>query len=302
MEDKIRLAAFKWLEEQTIINGDVLPRTLLEKGFEYEGQRITLVGPQGIWKPKIFEQIPLSITTIYNGPYEDSFTKDGFLIYRYRGTDPFHRANLGLREAMKRQVPLIYFHSVVPGKYLAVWPVFVIYDDPTSLSFKLAADDVNSIKNYADKTKSTVIAERDEYVIRNYITSTVKVRLHQKSFRERVLQAYKEQCAFCRLKYTALLDAAHIISDTEELGDPIVTNGLSLCKIHHAAFDSNLIGVTPDFNINVREDILQEKDGPMLKHGIQELQNQKIILPHNKSLWPDRERLAIRYEMFKQTG
>lgn len=302
MEDQIRLAAFNWLRELVALNGDVLPRLLLEKGFEFEGERITLIGPQGIWKPKVFEQIPLSITTIYEGPYEDSFTKEGFLQYRYRGTDPFHRVNIGLREAMRKQVPLIYFHSIVPGKYLSVWPVFIIADDPATLSFTIAADDVSSIKHYLTSGGSTMVSDGQEYAKRNYITSAVKNRLHQKSFRERVLQAYKEQCAFCRLKHTQLLDAAHIISDSEELGDPIVSNGLSLCKIHHAAFDCNIIGVSPDFIIEVRDDVLHEVDGPMLKHGIQELQSQKIILPYSKSSWPDRERLDIRYRRFRETG
>ena len=302
MEDQIRLAAFNWLKEQVALNVDVLPRALLEKGFEFHGQRITLVGPQGIWKPKLFEQIPLSITTIYDGPYEDSFTKDGFLQYRYRGTDPFLKVNIGLREAMKKQVPLIYFHSIVPGKYLSVWPVFIIQDDPGSLSFTMAADDASSIDNYLFGKNAYMVSDSKEYAKRNYITSAVKIRLHQKSFRERVLHAYKEQCTFCRLKHIQLLDAAHIISDSEELGDPIVSNGLSLCKIHHAAFDCNIIGVTPDFKIEIREDILHEIDGPMLKHGIQEFQNQKIILPYSKGLWPDRDRLDIRYRKFRETG
>lgn len=68
MEDIIGLAAFKWLNEQMHIHGDVLPRRLLEQGFDFNGQRITLVGPQGIWKPKVFEQIPISITTVAGGP------------------------------------------------------------------------------------------------------------------------------------------------------------------------------------------------------------------------------------------
>ena len=70
MDEQVRLAAFKWIEEQALIHGDVLPRTLLEKGFFFNGQRITLVGPQGIWKPKILEKIPLSITTVSNSPYD----------------------------------------------------------------------------------------------------------------------------------------------------------------------------------------------------------------------------------------
>ena len=302
MEEKIRLAAFQWLKEQVALHGDIIPRTLLEQGFYYNGQRITLIGPQGIWKPKVFEKIPLSITTVYNSPFDDSISGDGSFTYRYRGTDPFHRDNVGLREAMKRQIPLIYFFGVVPSKYHAVWPVYIVNDNPNTLSFTVVADDMASIHNYLFENKTELISEDTQNALRKYITSTVKNRLHQKAFRERVLLAYKQQCAFCRLKHALLLDAAHIIPDGEVLGDPIVNNGLSLCKIHHAAYDSDIIGVTPDYKIEVREDILHETDGPMLKHGIQELQNTKIILPHDKKAWPDRERLEIKYSRFKQTG
>lgn len=302
MEEQIRLAAFNWLKEQVDLYGDILSRPLLEKGFLYNGERVTLIGPQGIWKPRVFEKVPISITTVYNGPYDDSLSDDGSFTYRYRGTDPFHKDNVGLREAMKKQIPLIYFFGIVPSKYLAVWPVYIVSDNPNTLSFTVVADDMASIQKYLLSNATDSASEDSQNAVRKYITSTVKNRLHQKSFRERVLLAYKEQCAFCRLKHTLLLDAAHIIPDGEELGDPIVTNGLSLCKIHHAAYDSNIIGVTPDYKIEVREDILQETDGPMLKHGIQELQNVKIILPHDKSSWPDRERLSIKYSRFKQTG
>lgn len=302
MEEQIRLAAFNWLKEQVDLYGDILSRPLLEKGFLYNGERVTLIGPQGIWKPRVFEKVPISITTVYNGPYDDSLSDDGSFTYRYRGTDPFHKDNVGLREAMKKQIPLIYFFGIVPSKYLVVWPVYIVSDNPNTLSFTVVADDMASIQKYLLSNATDSASEDSQNAVRKYITSTVKNRLHQKSFRERVLLAYKEQCAFCRLKHTLLLDAAHIIPDGEELGDPIVTNGLSLCKIHHAAYDSNIIGVTPDYKIEVREDILQETDGPMLKHGIQELQNVKIILPHDKSSWPDRERLSIKYSRFKQTG
>ena len=300
MEDVIRLTAFKWLEDQVRIHGDVLPRKLLEQGFEFRGQKITLVGPQGIWKPKIFEQIPISITTVAGGPYDDAFSNEGFLLYRYRGTDPKHRDNVGLREAMREQTPLIYFHGIVRGKYLAVWPVFIIGDDPGRLSFTVAVDDSASIHEHINKSSEhkSKIAEADMYFKRKYITSTIRQRLHQKSFRERVLEAYREQCAFCRLKHSELLDAAHIIPDSDKLGEPTVSNGLSLCKIHHAAFDSNFIGVSPDFKIIVREDIRWERDGPMLKYGIQQLHDKRIILPRNRKLWPDQARLETRFKKF----
>ncbi len=300
MEEVIRIAAFKWLEEQVQIHGEVLPRTILESGFIFNDQKVTLVGPSGIWKPKVLERIPLSITTVAGGPYDDVFTKDGFLEYRYRGNDINHRDNVGLREAMQKQVPLIYFHGIVKSKYLAVWPVFVIGDNPGILSFTLAADDRMSVGQYLHKSYNLIpiVADESTYYKRSYITSTIRTRLHQKSFRERVLEAYNQQCTFCRLKHTELLDAAHIIPDSEELGEPTVNNGLSLCKIHHAGFDSNFIGVTPDYKIEVRKDILLERDGPMLQYGFQQLHDKRIILPRSKELWPDQEKLEIRYDKF----
>ena len=141
----IRNAAFDWLTEQTSIHGDVLPRRpLLEHGFMYQGERVPLVSAQGIFKPKIMSA-PLSITTSPKGPYDDAFGSDGFLLYRYRGTDPSHRDNVGLRNLMLDQVPLIYFHGIVPGRYLAVWPVYIVADNPYNLTFKVAVDDIRSI-------------------------------------------------------------------------------------------------------------------------------------------------------------
>ena len=83
---QVRVAAFNWLSEQVNSHGDVLPRKLLEQGFEFQGQRIPLVAPQGIFKPQILD-LPISITTAPKGPYDDYFGKDNFLIYRYRGID-----------------------------------------------------------------------------------------------------------------------------------------------------------------------------------------------------------------------
>jgi putative restriction endonuclease len=302
MEEQIRLAAFEWLKRQVQIYGNTLPRTILEKGFDFQGQTITVMGPQGIWKPRLLKSVPLSITTVSGSPYRDSFNEEGLLLYKYRGTDIFHRDNVGLRDAMNKQIPLIYFHGITKGKYLAVWPVYIVADNPNTLTFTVAADDMSSIVNNRAQEGRISISEDDKDIKRKYITSIVKVRLHQSSFRELVLQAYRERCAFCSLNHAELLDAAHIVPDSEDIGDPIVSNGLSLCKIHHAAYDMNIIGVSPDYKIMVREDILHEIDGPMLKHGIQALHNTNILLPSNRKSWPDKERLLIRYEQFMNTG
>ncbi len=302
MDLQIRMAAFKWIEDQVLLYGDLLPRKLLEQGFNFNGQRITLVGPQGIWKPKALE-LPISITTVTNGPYNDQISSGGLLKYRYRGDDPNHRDNVGLRETMLKQIPLIYFLGIEPGIYLAVWPVHIVGDMPQTGTFQVQMDKM-SIENCIDKDSEQVLyaAENNAETQRNYAASQTMTRLHQRLFRAQVLTAYQEQCAFCRLRHSQLLDASHIIPDKEEGGEPVVPNGLSLCKIHHAAYDSNLISVSPDYKIIVREDILEEFDGPMLRHGIQQMHEQKIILPVNRSNWPDRERLEIRFNKFREVS
>lgn len=217
IDHQVRVAAFGWLTEQVRIHGDVLPRELLAQGFDFEGQRVPFVGPQGIFKPRIIPQIPLSITTTPKGPYDDSFGSDGFLLYRYRGTDLQHRENAGLRKAFFNRTPLIYFHGIVPGRYLAAWPVFIVGDEPDKLTFKVALEDQAYIQENLESEDGVVhMADTGEEARRAYLTGSVRYRLHQSGFRERVLAAYKEQCAFCRLRHRDLLEAAHIIPDGDE--------------------------------------------------------------------------------------
>ena len=130
----------------------------------------------------------------------------------------------------------------------------------------------------------------------------VRVRLHAQSFRDMIMRAYNTSCSFCKLKHIELLDAAHIIPDSNALGVPEVTNGLALCKIHHAAFDKNILGINPDYHIEVREDILEEVDGPMLQHGLKEMQGRSIHVPKKPEQWPDREKLEQRFEEFRRVG
>jgi putative restriction endonuclease len=77
-----------------------------------------------------------------------------------------------------------------------------------------------------------------------------------------------------------------------------VSNGLSLCKLHHAAFDRHFLTVRPDYTIEVRRSILEEEDGPMLLHGLKGMHGQPIYLPREASLQPDGDRLEERYAAF----
>src|SRR5229473_2624487 len=73
-------------------------------------------------------------------------------------------------------------------------------------------------------------------------------------------------------------------------------------KLHHSAFDADILGVRPDLTIEVRHDVLREADGPMLKHGLQEFDGQTISVPRQKVLRPNTDFLAERYERFRKVG
>ncbi len=292
---RCRTAAFEALEELLSVHGDVLPRSALVEGFTLDGRRVPFMGPQGIFKPAVMA-LPLSITTVPSGPYDDGFDRSGVLHYRYRGTDPFHPDNAGLRFAMEKRLPLVYFHRVVPGKYVGAWPVFIVGDSPSRLSFEVQVDDAEHI-GLEEVEPRLILRDDGSQARRQYITSLVRRRLHQRSFRERVLHAYRRACAFCRFRHEELLEAAHITPDSDPLGEPVVSNGLSLCQLHHGAFDRHFISLRPDYRIVVRSDLLAEKDGPTLE-GIQSLDGRIIELPRSASDRPSRERLEERYAEF----
>lgn len=230
-------------------------------------------------------------------PYQDEVGADNLIRYPYRGTDPNHRDNVGLRLAMRRQVPLVYFHGIVPGLYEAEWPVIIVDDEPAILTFTVAVDD----RQIGPMTEPQVV-DRVAEARRAYVTTLTLRRLHQQSFRLRVLRAYREHCAVCRLRHRELLEASHILPDKHARGEPLVSNGIALCKLHHAAFDRHILGVRPDLGIELRLDILEEIEGPMLVHGLQGFQGTKLIVPRREELRPNPEFLAERYEMFKKAG
>lgn len=294
-ETSIRLAAFAWLKDQERWTGGIVDGRALNAGFPFEGRLITLKGQTGIWSPAGFS-MPISITTSKKGPYDlDDIGDDGLLTYAYRGTDPMHRDNRGLREAMRTRTPLIYFKEVHGHRYQAIWPVIVLEDFPEQLCVRAAIDPAYANLQTGIEFGDVAASPLD---LRRYAWRETRQRLHQGAFRDIVVSAYQERCAICRLNHAELLDAAHIIEDGDERGIPVVNNGLSLCKIHHAAYDKGILGVDTRYQVHIREDILREHDGPMLRHGLQELNGSSLTLPDKKKDWPDLDRLEERFERF----
>lgn len=133
-------------------------------------------------------------------------------------------------------------------------PAFVAGWDPAAMQARIA---------FAMPGEDVLAVREPE---RRYAFRVIQQRLHQASFRAAVIAAYGSRCALSGLPEPMLLDAAHIVSDREEqLGQPVVPNGLPLSKIHHAAFDSHLIGIDADYRVHVSKRLLVQRDGPMLE-------------------------------------
>jgi putative restriction endonuclease len=292
LDQSIRSAAFLFLTEQTRLHGDVLPRDLLATGFRYGDERVPLLGPQGIFKPRLLE-MPLSITTVpvvegRGRPYADELGPDNLLTYRYRGTDP----SPACRAVQQRQAPLVYFYGVVPGHYLTIWPVYVVSDDPGALSFTVAVDSREALTDRLADGASLAGEGRRQYVPADCAGSIRKaLPTGAGGYRDAVTAV---------APYRAL--ERHILPDGHPKGEPIVPNGLALCKLHHAAFDSHMLGVQPDLVIELRHDILAEADGPMLQFGLQGFHGKSLHAPRLAELRPSKAFLAERFELFRKAG
>lgn len=292
-DEHLRSACFASLDVLCAQYGEDVPyRGGLDAGFPYAGRRVPFLSPQkGIFRARAQSGLAaLSINTSANSSYDDEAVADGFF-YAYRAGSPDQPDNRALRAARLSQDPLVYFVATRPGWYKPIYPVFVVEDDPSAQRVLVSP---GRMIGAVDEPEPAFVEDPTE---RRYAVRETRVRLHQARFRGRVLNAYSSHCAICRLRESRLLDAAHIAGDLEEHGEPVIANGLSLCSIHHRAFDQHLVGVSPEYYVRVSRRLLEDEDGPMLEL-LKGFHDQAIVLPSRSAWRPNRDRLAERYERF----
>jgi putative restriction endonuclease len=292
-DEHLRSACFASLDVLCAEFGvDVPYRGGLDRGFPFGGRRVPFLSPQkGIFRAAVQQgSSALSINTSAKSPYDDEEVADGFF-YAYRAGSVDQPDNRALRSALASQAPLVYFVATAAGRYKPIYPCFVTGDDPAARRVLVTPGRmIGSLEE-----PEPVLA--DDEIERKYAVRETRVRLHQARFRGHVLVAYSSLCAICRLKEPRLLDAAHIVGDADAKGEPVVANGLSLCSIHHRAFDQDLVGVSPDYTVHVAKRLLEDDDGPMLEL-LKGFHQQEIVVPARRTWKPDRERLAERFERF----
>lgn len=105
---------------------------------------------------------------------------------------------------------------------------------------------------------------------RRYALRTVKQRLHQASFLEAVISAYRGRCSLSGLPEKRLLGAC-------------------------------LIGIDPDYRVHVSDRLPDQQDAMMLE-ALKLLDGGEIHLPRRSADFPDRDRLAQRYDLFRKAA
>lgn len=291
--DDVRSSCFASLDVLCARYGEEVPYPGgLAAGFNFRGRKIPFLSTQkGIFRAAAQTgPAALAIQTSWKSPYGDTETESGYR-YAYRAGPIDQPDNRALRAAFTLRVPIVHFVATRPNYYKPLYPCFVTEDDPADRWVLVSP---GRIVGPLDEQEPVIVEDPLE---RQYVFRETRVRVHQARFRGRVIPAYRNLCAICRLKEPRLLDAAHIVSDVQVHGGPVISNGVSLCSIHHRAFDEEFVGISPDFEVHISHRLLEEEDGPMLE-VLKGFHGQPIELPQRRAWHPDRERLAERFERF----
>lgn len=203
---------------------------------------------------------------------------------------------------MRLGLPVLHFRGVVPGVHGA-WGAVVVDAGPPTFTAELlsvggVAEVLASVTSYQEATELL----RSGVVRRRHTLALVLHRLHQAGLRERMLRAYRRRCTVWGLPPPELVDPAHIRPDAGG-GRPVISKGLAMGKIHHAAFDEGIPAMHPrKLAVVARDDVMVDDDGPMLRHGLQGADGEPIHLAERPDWPPDREALEERFERSLQAS
>ena len=301
----IRAQAFAAVERLTVEWGGRIPWAAIDKGFQHGAERVEFATKAGgIFKPRQMSAA-LSIKTTIPRVGRPSWYRDqGAGIDGETGLLPYdlvrkkgHWTNEALRRAYERRAPLIYFRAVESAWYEAIWPVWIEefgYEAGRGRVLLAAADIERREVSSAQAVEGAAPMMARE---RSYTWGTSKHRNHQAWFSSQTRSAYGYRCAFSGLALGKLLVGAHIKSD-EDGGPALVSNGICMSTLHHAAFDAHLIGVDPELGIHVARTVIAANDGPLLA-SLQGLDGSVLKVPEDPLARPDPMFLDWKFARFE---
>jgi putative restriction endonuclease len=290
-DDLIRMAALKRVKDLRNLWGDSIPETELARGFVCDGDVVLLKGPQGIFKPRQLRDGPLTIMSTLGSRYEDELMDEANVLrYDYAPPTREHE-NAGLKNLMAAGKPVILLKQVKPKprpEYMVLAPLFVEGFDDRTRQFTLSTR--ADLFARTDTQGGLVVRE----IHKAYGEANVQTRLHQAYFRRDVLSVHRNRCCVCELRVRPLLQGAHIVPDSDAMGVPSVQNGLSLCSLHHSAFDRGIVRIKPDYSIQIGQEWISDDDR-FAQQALSAFEGKSIALPNQASHRPHPDFLAWRY-------
>ena len=298
---EMRLAAARTLARLSDIYRDAVPWSEIKKGFLHAGDRILLANKAvGIFKPRQMDRI-LSIKTSlprvgrdarYSDQVAEEGSANGMWIYDMRDRDPAHSQNQWLKTAWSEGLPLIYLRGLAPAVYLPQFPVYVTDWDASEGQVRVA------LGLECATRQDLVESELSGSALPRYTYRRMQDRVLMACFRVDVLKAYQDTCACSGLAQPQLVDAVPIVQGLS--GDALnVTEGLCMSRLHHAAFDANLLGIDPDGRIHVSGQLDTRAAGDPFSRHLMALAGRRIAVPRTPESHPDRDLLAVRFEQFR---
>ncbi len=295
LDERLRAAAFACLDRLRQRQGDRFSYRDL-KAFEFEGRRVSLIQRMRGIRVVAGLDAALSILTTYRArpeelPYEDAEGPDGYWRYKWRGMNPKGYDNVALRRAMELGRPLVWFVGVAQGTYTPIYPVWLVGEEPAEHQFVVALDaEMRAQWEDANLYHPADLALRRQYAASRGAPAPAPAGVpgagaDRLSVPVRAVPAPAPGAAG---------RGPH--QKDSEGGLPVVPKGVAMCAIHHRSFDADVLTVRPDYVIEVRRDVREERDGPTLQHALQGLHGKKLVLPRPRAAWPDPELLEERYE------
>ena len=123
---------------------------------------------------------------------------------------------------------------------------------------------------------------------RRKVIATIVRKYRASDFRQRVLGAYNRRCSMCGIQLE-LIEAAHIVPVASDEGNDDTNNGIALCKLHHAAYDRNLVCFDERYRIEVSDSAVTQLHEARLDGGIAKFckaLRPALILPSDKRDYP----------------
>ncbi len=296
----MRLTAAGTLARLSQIYQDAVPWSEIVKGFPFLGDRIMFASQAlGIFKPRQMDRV-LSIKTVVpregrGAQYSDQVaegSKNGLWVYDMRERSPAHSQNQWLKTAWMEGLPLIYLRGLAPAVYLPSFPVYVTDWDADAGQVRVAFG--LECTSQQDLVEPALMGRE----LPRYTYGRMQNRVSVARFRIDVLEAYQDTCALSGLAQSQLVDAVPITQGGS--GARLdVTEGLCMSRLHHAAFDANLLGIDPDGRVHLSEQLDTYAKGDPFARNLMSVAGRRISVPRTPEFQPNRDLLAARFEQFQ---